>query len=87
MKNLIEKIKAWVLSIPTTRLIAFICGETLAAVLALTLTRFVEWIIVPLIVIAAVAMFACDWHGKPTHWRSWLFFLAGGLIIQILAWL
>ena len=87
MKELIKKIWAWILATPTIRLIAFICGETLATVFALVLPSVAEWCIAPLITIAVIAVFVQTWKDKPTHLVGWAYFLVGGLIIQILSWL
>lgn len=87
MKELIKKIWAWILATPTIRLVAFICGETLAALFAITLPKVAEWCIVPILFIAVIALFAQAWRGKPSHIVGWAYFVVGGLIIQILSWL
>lgn len=87
MKNWIKKIWAWILATPTIRLVAFICGETLAALFALTLPKVAEWCIAPIVTIAFIAVFVQNFRGKPTHIWGWCYFVVGGLIVQILSWL
>lgn len=87
LKKIWNAVKGWVLAIPNTRLLAVIAGLAVAAILALKLTAFAEWCIVPLLFFAAIWCFVKTFRNKTPDYIGWAYFLGGALFIQIIAWL
>ena len=89
MKNILQKIKEWMLSVPSKYLWLFILGETLCLILGVLIPAIADYAIFFPLLIAFVLFFLSQVSHK--DWRSLLKYLiwalAGTLIPQIFFWI
>lgn len=87
MKELFKKIWAFLQAVPATKYLLVIAGLVFAALFEITLHGKIEWCIAPVVGLCVIVAFVKAWKGKELDWRSYVAFLVGGFIIQLLAWI
>ena len=85
MRGLIQKCLHWLQELPQDKLWHVVAGLIVGSFFAIVLP--IEAPIVPVVFAGAIKEFVDDWRKGCGDWRDFVATLAGGAVIQIMAWI
>ena len=83
MKNIWNKIKEWLLAIPSKYLLGFIFGLIITSLFVIVVPGAIEWCMAPIVTICIICAFIDAWNIKPFRWKLWLSIILGTGVIQL----